>query len=60
VKISCLVVFDVPHDAPEPTPEMVARVRGILFEVVRKNTEAATEVHVSPHTLTPAERAALP
>jgi hypothetical protein len=60
VKAAFLVVFDVPHDAPEPTPEMAARVRRILFDVVRKNTEAATEVHVSPHTLTPAERAALP
>lgn len=60
MKAAFLVVFDIPAAAPEPTPEQLARVAGILFDTVRKNTEEGTEVHVSPHTLTPAELAALP
>lgn len=60
MKVAFLVVFDVPACAPELTPEMAERVRGILADVVRKNTEAETETTVLPHTLTPAELAALP
>lgn len=60
MKAAFLVVFDIPATAPEPTPKQLARVAGILFETVRKNTEADTEVLVTPHTLTPAELAALP
>ncbi len=59
MKVPYLVVFDIPSSA-EPTPELRERVRGILHDVVRKNTEADTEVAVLPHTLTPAELAALP
>lgn len=60
MKAAFLVVFDIPASAPEPTPEQLARVAGILFDTVRKHTEEGTEVHVAPHTLTPAELAALP
>lgn len=60
MKAAFLVVFGIPESVPEPTPEQLDRVAGILFETVRKNTEESTEVHVTPHTLTPAELAALP
>lgn len=60
MKVAFLVVFDIPAAAPEPTPDQLERVRAILADVVRKNTEAATETAVFNHTLTPAELAALP
>lgn len=60
MKAAFLVVFDIPGSAPEPTPEQLERVRRILFDLVRKNTEEGTEVLVVPHTLCPAEVAALP
>lgn len=60
MKAAYLVVFDIPARSPEPTPEQLERVRAILADVVRRNTEAHTETHVFTHTLTPAEVAALP
>jgi hypothetical protein len=60
MKAAFLVVFDIPAAAPEPTPEQIERVRGILADVVRRHTEDSTEVKVLTHKLTPAETAKLP
>ena len=60
MKAAFLVVFDIPAAAPEATPAQRERMRLILNAVVRNSTEAITEVHVTAHTLTPAELAELP
>lgn len=60
MKVAFLVVFDVPAGIHDPSREQRERVRGILADVVRKSTEAGTEVVVLNHQLTAAELAELP
>ena len=47
MKVAYVVTFDTPH-AGTPTPGEIEHVRQLLHATVRKDTQAATHVTVTP------------